>query len=99
MSKKSQESWGNKQDKIEAEDLKAKAVHRSGSLKKIKYCKKTKGEHEFEIKPYHYLVTVGGLFIEICKLCGKKRDHYWKCKTCQELHLGWKCPKCNTKIL
>lgn len=88
MSIKSQDPWGGKQNKIIREgepDPKPK-----GSLKKLKTCKKTKGDHEFEWRPMSFYSAVRvrratELREKVCKLCGKKQDLKNFCVPCNEM--------------
>lgn len=88
MSIKSQDPWGGKQNKILREgepDPKPK-----GSLKRLKTCKKTKGNHEFEWKPMSWYSAVPAkprpneMREKVCRLCGKKEGHATYCVPCNE---------------
>lgn len=88
MSQTSQEPWGHKQNKIirRGEPV---IRRKKTSLKKIAYCKKTKGDHVFRWVPYSRLSSSGSaekslgtrLSHEVCTLCGKRGDWGYYCYT------------------
>lgn len=84
MSSKKTLDWGPKANKLPHEQPVRVA---KGSLKKITYCKKTKGDHVFSwVDKYPRSATLG-IEAERCRLCGKEQGFYrYRCMRCSELY-------------